>query len=122
MERVFVKLDPYDPAPEALRRYIAEVFASLDERPRILFMTLDARNALGARVFIDLREGEPVACVDGYGETAMPLRRRWIAEHPVPLAVPGGGKLRLILTPTDANRVRVRKATLWERAVAAVFR
>ena len=105
-----VRADPSDPSPASLGRFFAEVFASLDERPRRLRLTLDVRNDRGAGVSIGLERGEPVFSVDGYASVRTPLRGRWLAEHPVPMAVPKKGLLRLVLEPVDANRVRVRPA------------
>ena len=96
------------PAPGKFRSFFAEVFATLDARPRRAVVKL-----LEGGVTVDLVEGNPVFS-DGRGESAAAdFRRRWIAEHPVPMKLSRGDCLTF--TPASGNRVKVRRSTLWER-------
>lgn len=114
MERVSVYLDRKDPIPAEFKAYMAQIFASLDENPRKLLLYIDVRNEKGAEVSIDFVDGEPVFVVSGRRSVKANFRGRWLAEHSVPV-VPRKGRIRLILEPTSANRVRVRSLTLFER-------
>ena len=113
MERALVRTDRADPHPAELKAYMAQVFASLDERPRALLLDIDVANERGASVSIDLVDGEPVFIVDGHKGVKANFRRRWLAEHPVPLVL-RRGRCRLVLEPTTRNRVRVRLPTIAE--------
>ena len=114
MERASITADPENPSPQELRRYLAEVFASLDERPRSLYLTIDVRGAGAAEVSLDLEDGEPVFRIEGQKPAKCRLRRRYLAEHPVPLVL-SGGFAALVLEPVSGNRVRVRRPTLMQR-------
>ena len=86
--------------PEEYRDFFAEVFAAMDAEPK----------ARKARVFsegleIGLSEGEPVFRTDA-GSVRANFRRRWLAEHPVPVR-PGRTAVFTFL-PTSGNRVKVR--------------
>jgi len=115
MEKVSVYTDRDDPSSEELRKYMAEVFADLDANPRKLMLSIDACNNKGAAVSIYMKDGEPYFKVEGHAPAEADFRGRWIAEHPVPLALPGKGRMKLVLEPVDANRVRVRRPTWKER-------
>lgn len=84
---------------DELRDQFAAVFADLDANPRPL--VLPVRSAFA----IDLEAGEPVFVADGCRVRAN-YRGRWLAEHPVPLSVRPGMKLKF--QPTSGNRVKVR--------------
>ena len=114
MERVSVTMPRREPSCEALRRYLAEVFASLDERPRQILVTLDVRNDAGVRFAIDFFRGEVLLRSHG-ASVAVQLRNRYIPEHPVPLGLPASGVAKFVMTPTSGNRVRVRRANFFER-------
>ena len=114
MERVTVAADPESPTPHELRRYVAELFASLDERPRSLYVRSDVRGACAAGVSVDMEDGEPVFRIGDQRPAKCRLGRRWLAEHPVPLAM-RGGCAAFVMEPTSGNRVRVRLPTLLER-------
>ena len=119
VERVSIYLDREDPMPAEFKACIAKVFSSLDEKPRRLFLLIDARNRKGAGVSVDFVDGEPVFMVEGRRAVHASLRKRWLAEHVVPLVL-HGGIARLVLEPTSGNRVRVRPPSFFER-VAAYF-
>lgn len=121
MEFVRVVADHDNPSPAQLKDCFAEVFAVLDLSPRPLFLTLDARNASGAAVSIDLADGEPVFRIDGRRSAKANFRRRWLAEHPVPLDL-RDGRCQLVLEPTTGNRVRVRLPAVHERLAAIAAR
>ena len=112
-ERATVRIDPCDPSPGFLRDCFAAVFASLDERPRRLLVDVYAENESGAEVLMSFVDGNPVFMVEGRGLSAADFRRRWIAEHPVPLVFRAKGPTRLLMVPADANRVKVRRARWW---------
>ena len=114
MERVSVTMPRREPSCEALRRYLAEVFASLDERPRQILVTLDVRNDAGVKFAIDFLRGELSLCA-GAASFPVPLRKRYIPEHPVPFELPVSGVTKFVMTPTSGNRVRVRRANFFER-------
>ncbi len=114
MERVGIYLDRKDPMPAELKAYMAQVFASLDEKPRKIFLEIDAKGEKEADVSIDLVDGEPVFSVEGHRSVRGSYRGRWLAEHPVPLVL-RKGRTRLVLEPTTGNRVRVRLPSLFER-------
>ena len=116
MERVSVYLDSKNPMPAEFKAYMAQVFVSLDENPRRLLLSIDARNEKGAEVSIDLVDGEPVFAVAGRRSAKANFRGRWLAEHPVPFVL-RNGRARLVLEPTTANRVRVRLPSLVERFI-----
>lgn len=114
MERVSVTMPRREPSCEALRRYFAEVFASLDARPRRLLVALDVRNDAGVRFAIDFSRGELLLRSRG-ASLAVQLRNRYIPEHPVPLELPASGVAKFVMTPAGGNRVRVRLANFLER-------
>lgn len=114
MERASITMDRREPSCEALRRYLAEIFASLDECPRRLLLILDVRNDAGVRFSIDFLRGELFLRAGAAG-VSVPLRNRYIPEHPVPLELPVSGVEKFVMTPTSGNRVRVRRANLFER-------
>lgn len=118
MEHVNIVLDWDDPSPAALKGYFAEIFADLDADPRPLMVLVRAYNDRHARVSIGFADGEPVFSIEGRRDVRAEFRGRWLPEHPVPLVLPEYGKGRLVLTPTDGNRVKVRRATFWERLFA----
>lgn len=115
MEKVTLRTDRDDPSPAELKGYFAEVFASLDANPRRMLLTVDVRNDRRTRFEIDLEKGEPVFRAEGHPSVRANFRGRWLAEHPVPLALPRFGTMKLLLEPTTANRVKVRRAPLLRR-------
>lgn len=121
-ERATVRIDPCDPSPDFLRDCFAAVFASLDERPRRLLVDVYAENEAGAEVLMSFVDGNPVFIIEGRGLSAADFRRRWIAEHPVPLVFRTEGPTRLVMTPVDANRVKVRRCLLQPHAFRSLFR
>jgi len=119
VERASITADPENPSPHELRRYLADVFASLDERPRRLYLEIDVRGAGAAQVSLDLEDGEPVFRIEGQKPAKCRLGRRYLAEHPVPLVL-RGGCAALVMEPVSGNRVRVRRATLFQTLCAAM--
>ena len=89
----------------ALAEFLSGVFASMAERPRAIAAMVDLRGA-GA-LSIDLKDGE-IEISGADGECARrDFRRRWLAEHPVPLKL--GGRTELKMEPTSGGRTRVSK-------------
>jgi len=118
-ERATVRIDPFDPSPEFLRGCFAEVFASLDERPRPLAVDVYVGSEGGLAASVDMADGNPVFMMEGLPPARADFRRRWLAEHPVPLAFRKRGATRLVMIPTSGNRVKVRLARRWP--LAALF-
>jgi hypothetical protein len=108
VERATIRIDPCDPSPEFLRDCFAAVFASLDERPRRLAVDVYAECESLSEAVVTLVDGNPAFMVDGRGVVCADFRRRWLAEHPVPLPFKRRGPTRLLMEPTSGNRVKVR--------------
>ena len=85
---------------EEFRAFFAEVFAALDATSRIVKVKVS-----GEGLQIDLVDGEPVFSVGG-GLAKACFRRRWLAEHPVPVKL--GRTSVFTFVPTSGNRVKVR--------------
>lgn len=102
---VRVVVDPDDPTPADIGGYLAEIARRLDARPermRIAFIGHTERNRA---LSLDLEaDGALRVEVDGHRAHRVDLRRRWIAEHPVPLSL---RRVVLYVDPVDANRFRV---------------
>ena len=95
-------------AAREFRAFFADVLAQLDARPKRCVLKL-----LAGGVTVDLAGGEPVfTASDGVAARAR-FRGRWLAEHPVPMALAAGDRLTFV--PTTGNRVKVRRSTLGER-------
>ena len=86
--------------PEEYRAFFAEVFAVLDATPRMMKVKV-----FGEGLTIDLVDGNPVFKTAG-GSAKADFRLRWLAEHPVPIAL--GKKSVFTFVPTTGNRVKVR--------------
>ena len=84
----------------ALKAQFAEVFADLDAVPRPVEFAVYAEGFV-----IDLVAGEP-KFVRGKTAAQADFRGRWLAEHPVPVAL--RRKASFSLVPTTGNRVKVR--------------
>ena len=112
---VRVTIDTDDPRPRDVARYLAEIAARLDERPERMRIVFDAPPG----VELDLEDdGRLVVRAPGYRAHRFDLRRRWIADHPVPLALSPRPllslrflrllrPLTLFVDPVDGNRFRV---------------
>ena len=87
--------------PEDYRRFFAEVLAALDEVPRTVKVKV-----FGAGLTVDFEEGNPVFRMEGRRSVRADYRRRWLAEHPVPLTL--GKSDVFTFVPTTGNRVKVR--------------
>lgn len=99
---VSIVVDPDDPRPKDIAGYFAAVARRLDELPERMRLSIEAPR--GTELDMD-REGRLVFRVPGHRPAPLDIRRRWIAEHPVPLDL--GGRTVLIVVPVDANRFRV---------------
>lgn len=115
MERASVVIDRKDPSCRMLKLYMAKVFAELDARARELLLSIDVRNDCGALFTIDYEKGEPVFAVEGVDSVSASFRGRYLAEHQVPLRLPTDKVSKFVLTPTSGNRIKVRKANIFER-------
>ena len=109
---VRVTIDADDPRPRDVARYLAEIAARLDERPERMRIVFDAPPG----VELDLEDdGRLVVRAPGHRDYRFDLRRRWIADHPVPLALSPRPLLPLtplrplilFVDPVDGNRFRV---------------
>ena len=92
-----------DDTSEKVRSYFAEIFSSLDAAPRVLVVKIFPPSG---GLIIDFEEGNPIFEVVGRKCAKADFRRRYIAEHPVPLKLKR--KKTLLFTSTTSNRVRVR--------------
>lgn len=109
---VTVTVDENDPRPVDVAHYLAEIAERLDERPERMRVVFNAPSGLE----LDLeRDGSMTVALPGRRTCRFDLRRRWIADHPVPFSIgpcPRGFlRLRrravLYIDPVDANRFRV---------------
>ena len=87
--------------PDEYRRFFAEIFAALDARPEAMKVKVFAEGLV-----IDLRDGNPVFTTPDGATCAADYRRRWLAEHPVPITLPKTAVFAF--EPTTGNRVKVR--------------
>lgn len=102
---VRVTVDPEDPRPEAICGYLAEIVRRLDERPERMRIVFDGRNARNRAISLDVGSDRTLlVAVEGCRSKRLDLRARWIADHPVPLAL---RRAVLYVEPVDANRFRV---------------
>ena len=100
-----ITVDPDNPSAEALVDYFATVARRLDERPERMRLVIDGRTTAHRALTLDFQpDGRMCACVEGDAPVRFSLRRRWIPDHPVPLAL---RSCRLWIEPVDANRFRV---------------
>lgn len=104
---VRVVVDPEDPRPEAIGGYLAEIAQRLDARPERMRIVFDGRNARNRAIALDVETDRALrVSVDGHRPKRVDLRARWIADHPVPLAL---RRAVLYVEPVDANRFRVMR-------------
>lgn len=106
---VTVRVDPDDPKPEDFRDYLVTIAARLDEKPERMRARFLVRNAHGHRISLDLdADGRLVVSVEGHRPAYADIRRRGIADHPLPLVFDAGRRPTVLyVTPVDANRFRV---------------
>lgn len=106
---VTVQLDPDDPSPEHFAECLAQVAARLDERPERMRLVIRGAAKGGLPVVMDsVDSGAAFRITCGaHRPRRLDLRRRWIAEHPLPLVVRPGRPTVLYVAPVDANRFRV---------------
>ena len=106
---VTVQLDPDDPTPAHFAECLAAVAARLDERPEPMRLVMRGAAKGGLPVVLDSADGGAafrITC-GTHRPRRLDLRRRWIAEHPLPLVIRPGKPTVLYVTPVDANRFRV---------------
>ena len=106
---VTVQLDPDDPSPEHFAECLAQVAARLDERPERMRLVIRGAAKGGLPVVLDsVDDGAAFRITCGsHRPRRLDLRRRWIAEHPLPLVIRPGRPTVLYVTPVDSNRFRV---------------
>ena len=105
---VQVRVDPADPRPEAIAGYFAEIAQRLDEHPQRMRVVVDGRNERNLAIALDLLPDRRMRVeVEGRRPKIFSLRSRWIADHPVPLAL---RRAVLYVEPVEANRFRVMSA------------
>ena len=127
MEYAHIFPNPATPPQEDLRGSFLLIFASLDERPRTLFVTIHPFADFDGCVSVRMESGEPVFIAQsaaGIISVRGAFSRRWIAEHPSPLVIPVRRTLTLVLDPDPdpgSSRIKVRPPTLVERLAAAAF-
>lgn len=102
---VRVAVDPEDPRPAAIGGYLAEIARRLDARPERMRIVFDGRTRDGRAITLDVERDRALrVSVEGFRPRRVDLRGRWIADHPVPLAL---RRATLYVEPVDANRFRV---------------
>lgn len=106
---VTVQLDPDDPSPDHFAECLAQVAARLDERPERMRLVIRGAAKGGLPVIMDsVDSGAAFRITCGaHRPRRLELRRRWIAEHPLPLVIRPGKPTVLYVTPVDSNRFRV---------------
>ncbi len=91
-------------SPREVAGYFVQIAEKLDEQPRK--MRLFIESSVPAFLDFDPSDGNPAVCVAG--ETHhFDIRRRWLPEHPLPLAF-GPKPTVLLIDPVAGNRFRVR--------------
>lgn len=106
---VTVQLDPDDPSPEHFAECLAQVAARLDERPERMRLVIRGAAKGGLPVVMDAVDSGAafrITC-GSHRPRRLDLRRRWIAEHPLPLVIKPGRPTVLYVAPVDSNRFRV---------------
>lgn len=102
---VRITIDPDDPQPKDVAEYFAAVARRLDEEPQAMRVVVAAPRG----VVLDMDDqGRLLLRVAGRRPAVLDVRRRWIADHPVPLDL--AGCTTLMIRPVDANRFRVKLA------------
>ena len=114
---VRITIDPDDPRPKDIADYFSAVARRLDERPERMRVMIAAPD--GVVLDMDV-SGRLVFRVKGHRPAMLDVRRRWIADHPVPLEL--GGTTMLVVRPVDANRFRVRLASFWDLLLAKILK
>ena len=115
MERCTIRIDRDDPTAAELRGCFSRVFREQDASPRPVLLTVSTRNSRGELVAVDVKNGNPVFLIQGRDSSAADFRGRWLADHELPLVLNPPGLTRLVVSPTDGNRLRFRRAKWWER-------
>ena len=117
---VTVQLDPDDPTPEHFAECLAQVAARLDERPERMRLVIRGAAKGGLPVIMDsVDSGAAFRITCGsHRPRRLELRRRWIAEHPLPLVIRPGRPTVLYITPVDSNRFRVSESPFRLTSVA----
>ena len=106
--------------PEVVADYFAQVMRRLDAQPEQMRIAIESPH--GVSLDMDPDDGAFLVRMEGGGVARRDFRRRWIADHDVPLPLSGRFRRRVVLiaTPVDANRVRVRE-TFISRLVRRIF-
>ena len=117
MEKVTVKFDEKNPCSKDVMSYFAQIFSSLDERPRKLLVTVVSPASGSNAVAIDLTpEGKIVFSVGLADSATADFRSRWIAEHEVPLQF-ANRRTRVFFRPAEGNRVKVSRASFFSNFI-----
>ena len=108
-QRAIMRIWEINSDPADIAGCFAEIARSLDARPRKLSLTLDS--SVPVSLDIDGGSGDFVVSANG-ARHRFSLRRRWLAEHSVPLEFgpDSDGRKRIIrlkIDPTTGNRFRV---------------
>ena len=103
--------DPYEPDAAALADAIRAIAAEMDAHPRPAKICIKATAEPGRVFTIDADAGGARFKVSDSSapdrDAVADVRRRWICEHPLPLAIRPGTRTVLYAVPVDANRFRV---------------
>lgn len=101
------------PSPGEIAGYLAQIAVRLDERPEPMRIVFDVPRGT---VLDSISDGRLAIGMEGHRRKALDLRRRWIADHPMPLSL---HRRVLYVDPVDANRFRVFLRPLWRMPAAA---
>lgn len=108
-----------------LRGYFAEIFAALDECPRILFVTVHGASLCKPPFIIDFEEGEPIFRREGSRSARANFRNRYLPEHPVPFRFSKKCPTYFLFIPAGSNRIKVRQVgafrALIRRALQTIY-
>ncbi len=105
---VSVRIDEADPQSTDIAKYFATIAERLDAKPERMRVTIHARNELSLPIVLDSDlKGGWIIKVGNRKPASFNLRRRWIADHPVPYLLTGRKRQILHVDPVDNNRFRV---------------
>ncbi len=105
---VTVRIDDADPQATDIASYFAKIAERLDAIPQRMRVTIFAQNEHGYPISMDSDlNGCWVIRVGNQCPYPLNLRRRWIADHPLPYILTEKKKQILYIEPVDKNRFRV---------------
>ncbi len=105
---VTVRIDDADPQAGDVASYFAKIAERLDAIPERMRIAIFAQNEHAYPISLDSDlKGCWVVSVGNQCPAPLNLRRRWIADHPLPYILTEKKKQILYIEPVDGNRFRV---------------